>query len=117
MVTHTSSYKPPEGMKRYLRARDQTCRFPGCRQPARRCQIDHNHDFAKGGPTDVGNLSCFCATHHTLKHPDLDPRVRWTARQQPGGVIIWTTPSGIDFTDTPPPRVMFMNEDLEALAA
>ena len=31
----------------------------------------------------------------------------------PAGVITWTTPSGIDFTDTPPPRVMFMDEDLD----
>ena len=117
MVTATDNYQPPEAMRRYLRARDRTCRFPGCRQPARRCQVDHNHDYALGGPTDISNLSCFCATHHALKHPNPDPRSRWTDRQAPGGVIVWTTPSGIDFTDTPPPRVMFMNEDLEGLAA
>lgn len=113
-VFRTSSYRPSEAMKRHLRARDRTCRFPGCRQPARRCQIDHNHDHARGGPTDISNLACFCATHHALKHPDLDARWRWTARQTPGGVIVWTTPSGIDFTDAPPPRVMFRDEDREA---
>ncbi|MDQ4215840.1 HNH endonuclease signature motif containing protein [Microbacterium sp. ASV81] len=117
MLTRTSAYQPTEGMRRFLRARDRTCRFPGCRQPARRCQIDHNHDHARGGPTDVGNLSCFCATHHAIKHPDVDPRWRWTARQGPGGVITWTTPAGIEYTDTPPPRVMFVDTGVAQAAA
>ena len=82
-VVRTSAYQPTEAMRRYLRARDRTCRFPGCRQPARRCQIDHNHDHARGGPTAIENLACLCETHHALKHPDLDPRWRWTARQGP----------------------------------
>ncbi|MDQ4215864.1 HNH endonuclease signature motif containing protein [Microbacterium sp. ASV81] len=109
MVTRTSSYQPTESMRRFLRARDRTCRFPGCRQPARRCQIDHNHDHARGGPTEIGNLACFCERHHAIKHPDLDPRWRWTARQGPGGVITWISPAGVEYTDTPPPRVMFVD--------
>ncbi|SDL87905.1 HNH endonuclease signature motif containing protein [Microbacterium azadirachtae] len=111
MVTRTGTYQPTEAMRRFLRARDRTCRFPGCRQPARRCQIDHTHDFARGGATDLGNLACLCETHHALKHPDVDPRWRWTAEQRPGGVIVWTTPAGVPYTDVPPPRVMFGNAD------
>jgi len=121
MVTRVTTYQPTESMKRYLRARDRTCRFPDCRQPARRSQIDHNHDYARGGPTDIGNLCCFCETHHALKHPDVDPRWRWTALQRSDGVVVWTSASGIEFTDTPPPRVMFMDDALpevsEPLAA
>ena len=111
MVTRTGTYQPTEAMRRFLRARDRTCRFPGCRQPARRCQIDHTRDFARGGATDLGNLACLCETHHALKHPDVDPRWRWTAEQRPGGVIVWTTPAGVRYTDVPPPRVMFVNAD------
>lgn len=110
-VVRTSPYRIPEAMRRQLRARDRTCRFPGCRQPARRSQIDHNHDFARGGPTDPCNLACLCETHHALKHPDVDPRWRWTAEQRAGGVIVWTTPAGVEHTDAPPPRVMFVEAD------
>jgi hypothetical protein len=94
-------------MKRYLRARDQHCRFPGCRAPAHRCQIDHNRDHAKGGPTAVSNLALFCTSHHPLKHPDVDDRDRWTAKQLDDGVILWTSPLGRSYTDEPPLRVMF----------
>jgi len=110
-VVRTSPYRVPEAVRRQLRARDRTCRFPGCRQPARRCQIDHNHDFARGGPTDPCNLACLCETHHALKHPDVDPRWRWTAEQRAGGVIVWITPAGVEHTDAPPPRVMFVETD------
>lgn len=107
MVTETDNYVPTAGMKRYLRARDQHCRFPGCRAPAHRCQIDHNHDHAKGGPTAVDNLALFCTGHHPLKHPDVDERDRWTARQLDDGVILWTSPLGRTYSDEPPLRVMF----------
>ncbi len=109
MVVATDAYAPTANMKRYLRARDQRCRFPGCRRPARRCQIDHNHDHAKGGKTETCNLSCFCTGHHVLKHPDLRDRHRWTARQLPGGVIAWVSPSGHTYIDEPARRVAFVD--------
>src|SRR5262249_24613718 len=33
----------------YIRARDRTCRFPGCRRRATHCQIDHSQGVAEGG--------------------------------------------------------------------
>ncbi|MGW8484172.1 DUF222 domain-containing protein [Microbacterium sp. NPDC055903] len=108
MLTATSAYTPTAEMKRFLRARDQRCRFPGCVRPAQRCEIDHNHDHAKGGRTEVGNLACFCTSHHPLKHPDLDDRHRWSVRQQADGVIEWISPRGRVFTDRPSPRVAFV---------
>ena len=108
MVTATDAYSPTEAMRRHLRARDQHCRFPGCRMPAQRCQIDHNHDHARGGPTANDNLSHLCLGHHALKHPDIDGRYRWTARQRPGGDIEWTSPLGRTYTDMAPRRVMFV---------
>lgn len=108
MVTETDTYSPTEGMRRFLRARDEHCRFPGCRMPVRRCQIDHNHDHARGGRTDVSNLSHFCAGHHVLKHPDIDDRHRWTARQLPDRSLDWVSPLGRHYNDAPPRRVMFV---------
>lgn len=108
MLTRTDTYAPTERMRRLLRARDRHCRFPGCRMPARSCDLDHNHDYAKGGHTDVCNLCCLCQGHHALKHPDLDDRWRWTAVQGPGGVICWTSPTGRVYIDSPPPRVQFV---------
>lgn len=108
MLVETDSYTPTEAMKRFLRARDQHCRFPGCRMPVHRCQIDHNHDHAKGGRTRLDNLSVFCTNHHALKHPDIDEHHRWTARQLPGGEVQWTSPLGRAYADPPPRRVMFV---------
>ncbi|QDE35281.1 DUF222 domain-containing protein [Microbacterium foliorum] len=108
LVTETDSYSPTEQMRRFLRARDQHCRFPGCRMPVHRCEIDHNHDHARGGRTRIDNLSHFCTTHHSLKHPDIDERHRWRARQTPDGSITWTSPLGRDYVDPPRRRVMFV---------
>ena len=108
LVTETDAYSPTEQMRRFLRARDQHCRFPGCRMPVHRCEIDHNHDHARGGRTRIDNLSHFCTTHHSLKHPDIDEQHRWKARQTPDGSITWTSPLGRDYVDPPRRRVMFV---------
>ncbi|VXB92028.1 conserved hypothetical protein [Microbacterium sp. 8M] len=107
MLTRTDTYAPTDRMRRHLRARDQHCRFPGCRMPARPCEIDHNHDHARGGPTDLDNLACLCRGHHALKHPDLDDRWRWSVNQLPGGVLEWIHPDGRSYVDQPVPRVQF----------
>ncbi|WP_223627770.1 HNH endonuclease signature motif containing protein [Microbacterium sp. EST19A] len=108
MVTQTDTYTPTEQMRRFLRARDQHCRFPGCRTPVHRCDIDHNHDHARGGKTRIDNLAHFCRAHHTLKHPDIPNTHRWTATQEPDGTITWHSPLGRDYTDRPTHRVMFV---------
>ncbi|WP_298040973.1 HNH endonuclease signature motif containing protein [uncultured Microbacterium sp.] len=108
MVVETDNYVPTASMKKFLRARDQHCRFPGCRTAVSRCQIDHNHDHAQGGRTAIDNLAHFCTSHHPLKHPDVDDRDRWTAKQLDDGVILWTSPLGRTYTDEPPLRVMFV---------
>jgi len=108
MVTVVDRYTPTRGMKRFLRARDQRCRFPGCHTPAARSQIDHNLDYALGGATAIDNLACFCPAHHALKHPDLGEQFRWTARQRPDGAVEWTSPTGRTYADAPSRRVMFV---------
>jgi hypothetical protein len=108
LVTKVDRYTPTSAMKRFLHARDQRCRFPGCHTPAHRCQIDHNHDHAKGGQTSIDNLSDFCQPHHSLKHPDVGDAHRWTARQLPDGTVRWTSPLGRTYDDRAPRRVMFV---------
>ncbi|MFF3027578.1 DUF222 domain-containing protein [Microbacterium sp. NPDC057944] len=108
LVVQTDTYTPTTAMKRFLRARDQHCRFPGCRMPVHRSEIDHNHDHARGGRTAIDNLAHFCRTHHALKHPDVPDPHRWTAQQRPDGSVIWFSPLGRAYTDRTPRRVMFV---------
>lgn len=108
LVVETDNYTPTEQMRRFLRARDQHCRFPGCRMPVHRCQIDHTFDHAKGGKTEIRNLGHLCATHHVLKHPDIADEHRWTAHQLPDGTIDWLSPLGRTYRDSPQRRVMFV---------
>ncbi|MGN7978770.1 HNH endonuclease signature motif containing protein [Microbacterium sp. 22195] len=111
MVTATDTYQPTAGMKRFLQARDQHCRFPGCRQPVHRTQLDHTHDWALGGQTSIDNLAHLCLTHHALKHPSIPDRHRWTVRQLPDWTLEWTSPNGSLHRDRPPRRVMFVPSD------
>ncbi|MBN9152537.1 MAG: DUF222 domain-containing protein [Microbacterium sp.] len=96
-------YRPSAEQRRYLAARDEHCRFPGCRMPAHRCDIDHTIDAAHGGPTDCRNLAHFCERHHVMKH-----HTAWTVRQLPGGILEWTSPLGRRYEDRPPPTVRFV---------
>lgn len=108
MITNVDTYVPSSRMKKYLRARDQHCRFPGRRAKPSRCEIDHNHDRALGGATSLNNLACFCSSHHPLKHPDVDARHRWTVRQEAEGTLVWRSPLGREYIDNPELRVMFV---------
>jgi hypothetical protein len=92
----SSAYRPPPRLKEYIAARDLTCRFPRCRQPAWRGDLDHTIPFDDGGLTCRCNLGGLCRTHHILKHhPD------WTLRQTAPGTFAWTTPAGRTYTATP----------------
>ncbi|MFC5434163.1 DUF222 domain-containing protein [Microbacterium suwonense] len=108
LVTETDAYTPTAAMRRHLRARDQHCRFPGCRMPVHRCDTDHTFDHAKGGRTALNNLAHLCRTHHALKHPDVPDAHRWSARQLPDWTLEWTSPTGRIHQDRPPRRVMFV---------
>lgn len=91
-------YVIPAAMARLVRARDRVCRFPGCRVPASRCDIDHTRAWP-GGPTHPRNLACLCRTHHRLKQSR-----RWrVARHGPEG-LTWTTPTGHTRTRAPTRR-------------
>jgi len=90
------SYVVPADLRSFLTQRDVTCRFPGCRVPAARCDVDHTRDWADGGPTDAGNLAHLCRAHHTLKHES-----RWAVEQLGDGVLAWTSPRGRTYLTAP----------------
>jgi hypothetical protein len=52
----------------FVRARDRTCRAPGCRRPAMICDLDHRQPWARNGPSHRGGLCTLCAHHHALRH-------------------------------------------------
>jgi hypothetical protein len=53
----TSAYRPSAEQRRFVRARDRSCRMPGCRRAPGRCDIDHGVAHAAGGPTACWNLA------------------------------------------------------------
>lgn len=106
-VVSTCSYSPTAAMRRTLMARDKTCRFPGCRMPVSRCQIDHTNDWATGGKTELSNLGHVCVRHHALKHPQVADEHRWNVEQIEPGVLAWKSPTGKIYIDKPETRVMF----------
>ncbi|APZ34593.1 HNH endonuclease [Microbacterium aurum] len=103
-VLAVDRYRTPWPQRRFLQARDQHCRWPGCRRAAIRCEIDHTIDAAKGGPTALWNLAHLCQRHHSMKQ--FTP---WKVRQLSGGVLEWTSPTGrIYREDAPAPPVAFI---------
>jgi uncharacterized protein DUF222 len=94
----TPAYRVPDRMRARVEARDQTCRFPTCRQPAWRCDQDHTISYRLGGPTCPCNLSPECTRHHRLKHLP-----NWRLDQPRPGMLSWTTPAGLRHTVTPDP--------------
>jgi hypothetical protein len=96
------TYTPTKAQRRFLVARDEHCRFPGCRQPAVRCEDDHTIPYSEGGVTDVRNLANLCRAHHVLKHNSA-----WRFRHGPGGVMEVISPTGKAYKHKPTPVVRF----------
>jgi len=91
-------YRVPDTMRALVEARDRTCGFPTCRQPAWRCEQDHTVAHRLGGPTCPCNLSPECSRHHHLKHLP-----NWRLDQPRPGALTWTTPARLTHTVTSGP--------------
>ena len=91
------TYRPPAKLAAFVIARDRTCGFPGCSQPARRCDLDHCKSWRAGGTTCPHNLGALCRRHHRAK--DTWP---WTLIRNPDGSTTWISPTGKRY-DLPPP--------------
>ncbi len=79
-----------------IRLRDRTCRAPGCRRAAARCDCDHVVPYPSGA-TSLANSCCLCRRHHRLK----THAPGWHVRVGENGDLTWTTPDG-DTTTTQP---------------
>ncbi len=86
------TYEPPQALVDFIVARDRRCRFPGCRQPARVCDIDHAIPWEKGGETSQENLGLLCRRHHRMK-----THGGWKLLSYADGSCEWTSPEGKQF--------------------
>ncbi|ROR71750.1 HNH endonuclease signature motif containing protein [Bogoriella caseilytica] len=85
-----STYRPPAGVARSVRARDGTCTRPGCTVSAENCELDHITPFSHGGATSAENLAALCPADHRAKS-----RGEFSvSRNSSTGVITWTSPTG-----------------------
>lgn len=86
------SYEPPQALVDFLVARDRTCRFPGCRAPARLGDLDHAQSWEEGGRTSAQNLGALCRRHHRLK-----THGGWKLASEVDGSCTWTSPEGKEY--------------------
>ena len=83
------TYQPPQPLIDFIVARDRRCRFPGCRQPARVCDIDHAIPWEEGGKTSKENLGLLCRRHHRMK-----THGGWKLVSYQDGSCEWSSPTG-----------------------
>ena len=89
-------YAVPAALRLWLRVRDETCRAVGCGRRAATSDVDHGHDWAKGGETAGDNLAHLCRGDHGRKH-----RLGWRMEHLPGGFVRWTSPMGRTYLTEP----------------
>jgi hypothetical protein len=98
LVAHGSlRRRPPARMAALVRARDRTCRAPGCRTPAHRADLDHTRAWEDGGPTTPANLGVLCRHCHGYKHS-----AGVSVTQPAPGTFVWRTRLGHTYTTGPP---------------
>lgn len=74
-----------------LIARDGGCSFPGCHLPPQWCERHHVVEWARGGPTDLSNLTLLCRYHHR-HHRERG----WRVSINEDGLPEWVPPVWID---------------------
>ena len=114
----TDTYRPGADLTRTVQARDVTCTFPGCRQPATRSELDHrtpyDHqrppdpqrladgslsgpDADPGAQTSLANLHALCKHHHQAK-----TKGWWKVTWDPTtGISTWTDRHGLTYARHP----------------
>ena len=98
----STAYLPSQAVTDQVITAAGTCRFPSCRLPAARCDLDHREPFdhqhpQRGGLTHPAGLDPGCRKHHILKtHTDWAPE-----RADDGLTMHWTSPTGHHYQDSP----------------
>jgi Domain of unknown function (DUF222) len=97
-------YRPTARQRAFVLARDRTCCAPGCRRPARACDLDHIMDWAYSRETSITNLLSPCRRHRRAKH-----KGHFRVQRTMSG-IDWITPRGRHYTVipdlAPPPSII-----------
>src|SRR5580704_17336611 len=94
----SAGYQPSNTLRHVIKIRSRRCGFPGCRRPAVGCDDDHTIPYDKGGRTCECNLHPLCRRHHQAKQAH-----GWRLDQPEPGTLIWTLPSGRQYTVIPEP--------------
>lgn len=71
-----------------LYAHTEGCAFPGCDEPAVRCQVHHIKPWHDGGRTTLDNLVLVCRAHHNRINSAPDG---WSVRRDPADplALLW----------------------------
>jgi hypothetical protein len=78
--------RPNASQRRVVEATYRSCVFPGCRMPARGCDLDHRIPWKDGGHTSTACLAPLCRHDHCVRHRG------WSYRRLPDGDHLWTSP-------------------------
>ena len=99
--------RPTAREKAFVKARDLTCRAPGCRRHATRCDDDHRIEATHGGPSVRTNLCVLCRHHHRLRHE------RGLTHHTINNTVIWTAPDGRVFIVPTDGYAYYVGTDLD----
>ncbi|BBY15075.1 HNH endonuclease signature motif containing protein [Mycolicibacterium litorale] len=102
-------YRPSTALDRFVRVRDEACRFPGCTRAAVFADIDHTVPHPDGA-THASNLKCLCREHHLLKTFWTGPD-GWADHQLPDGTVVWRSPAGREYRTAPGAALFFPDWD------
>ncbi len=89
-------HDPGTRLRHLTQIRHATCTGPGCRRPSERADFEHNIPYESGGRTCTCNGNPKCRFDHRLKQDS-----RWKVEQHPDGTLVWTAPSGRQWTAEP----------------
>jgi hypothetical protein len=91
------TYRPTRAQRDWLILQHGTCARDACTRLAMQCDIDHDREWARGGPTNLHNERPLCPRDHVVRH-----RTRFRYRTRPDRSVEVVTPTGY-ITGAPPP--------------
>ncbi|APT89456.1 hypothetical protein CFRA_09605 [Corynebacterium frankenforstense DSM 45800] len=78
------------------------CAHPECNQPAEFCQADHDTSWARGGMTNINNLTPLCKYHNAANDDDPEGPVRHGRIERDGLDVYRVLPGGRKQRDATP---------------
>ncbi|MGN7861064.1 DUF222 domain-containing protein [Microbacterium sp. 22303] len=91
------TYRPTKAQRDWLVLQHGTCARDGCDRLALDADLDHDHPWSRGGPTNTSNLRPLCPADHVRRH-----RTRMIYRNRENHTVQVITPTGFRTNDPPP---------------